>query len=66
MNPKFNDTFSYEVVFDSKAYSYFEKEYLEIILFDDNAPIAGKEMNGQSEAVDDMIGIARVPLKSIS
>ena len=66
INPKFNDTFSYEVVFDSKAHSYFEKESLEIILFDDNAPISGKELNGKGEPVDDMIGIARVPLKSLS
>jgi hypothetical protein len=66
VNPKFNDTFVYEVVFDSKAHSYFEKESLEIILFDDNAPISGKQLNGQGEPVDDMIGIVRVPLKSLS
>jgi hypothetical protein len=37
----FDDTFSYEVIFDHRAQSYFEKEFLEIIIFDDNAPIAG-------------------------
>lgn len=35
-------------------------------MFDDNAPIAGKELTGKGEEVDDMIGIARIPLKSIS
>lgn len=41
INPRFNDQYSYEVTFDNKAMSYFEKEHLEIILFDDNAPISG-------------------------
>lgn len=41
VNPKFNDTYSYEVTFDSRAVDYFETESLEVILFDDNAPIAG-------------------------
>ena len=41
VNPTFNDSFSYEVLFDAKALDYFEKQKLEIILFDDAAPIAG-------------------------
>ena len=49
------------MVFDSKAHIYFEKESLEIILFDDNATISGKELNVKGEPVDDKIGIARVP-----
>ena len=62
-NPKFNDTFSYEVTFDSRAIDYFEREVLEIILFDDNAPIAG--VGAEPSAGDDMIGICKVPLKSL-
>ena len=41
VNPTFNDTFSYEVFCDAKAIQYFERECLDVILFDDNAPIAG-------------------------
>lgn len=63
LNPTFDDTFSYEVVFDHRAQSYFEKEFLEIIIFDDNAPIAGQAFVNQPN--DDMIGKARIPLKSV-
>lgn len=45
VNPKFNDTYSYEVTFDSRAIDYFESESLEVILFDDNAPITGQGQN---------------------
>ena len=41
VNPQFNDTYSYEMLVDSKAIDFFERESLEVILFDDNAPIAG-------------------------
>jgi len=30
---------------DAKAINYFERESLEIILFDDNAPIAGVSLD---------------------
>ena len=40
-NPIFEDTQVYEVVFDAKTINYLQKENLEIILFDDNAPITG-------------------------
>jgi len=50
-NPVFNDHNSYEVTFDAKAKNYFEKEKLEIYLFDDNAPINGQSLN-QSDAND--------------
>lgn len=63
LNPKFDDKFSYEMQFDARAHSYCEKEFLEIIVFDDNAPIMGKELSGQAGPNDDMIGIARIPLK---
>ena len=63
VNPKFDDTYSYEVTFDSRAIDYFETENLEVILFDDNAPIAGQ---GESQSQgDDMIGICKIPLKSL-
>ena len=69
MNPSFNDTFSYEVLFDAKALNYFEKEHLEIIVFDDNAPIAGtgvgEDPNQHAGEGDDMIGSAKVPLNSL-
>ena len=42
VNPQFNDTKSYEVLFDAKAIDYFNKEHLEVMFFDDNAPIAGQ------------------------
>lgn len=62
-NPRFDDSYSYEVTFDAKATQYFESENLEIILFDDNAPIqAGAQEAG---AGDDMIGTCKIPLKSL-
>lgn len=63
INPRFEDSYSFEVTFDSRAINYFESESLEIILFDDNAPIAGQ--GADSVAGDDMIGICKVPLKSL-
>lgn len=50
VNPQFNDTYSYEVLVDAKAIQFFEKEYLEVILFDDNAPIAGVELDPNQQA----------------
>lgn len=64
-NPVFDDTFSYEVMFDAKAVTYFEKEYLDVILFDDNAPIGQGTDDKGTKASDDMIGTARIPLKSL-
>lgn len=49
---------------DARAVEFFEKESLEIILFDDNAPIAGMGSEGQAQG-DDMIGVCKVPLKSL-
>lgn len=66
VNPEFHDTYSYEVNFDSKAVSYFERELLEIFIFDDKAPITGKELNGKANQNDDMIGVARIPLKTVA
>lgn len=60
INPRFDDSYSYEVTFDARAVEYLESQYLEVILFDDNAPIVGQgNSNGQGE---DMIGICKVPL----
>jgi len=64
---------TYEVLFDAKAQSYFEREHLEIMFFDDNAPIGGIDDGGLEHGEpragaaepNDMIGIARVPLGSL-
>ena len=66
-NPTFNDTFSYDVMVDAKAIQYFEKESLEVILFDDNAPIAGVALDQNAGAAenDDMIGMCKIPLTSL-
>ena len=51
---------------DARAIDYFEKQKLEIILFDDCAPIPGTgEENDHAGGGDDMIGSAKVPLSSI-
>jgi len=46
--------------------SYLERETLEIIVFDDNAPIQGVERGGrqanEEEAGQDMIGTVKIPL----
>lgn len=67
INPKFDDVMSYEVMFDPKAISYFEKESLEIIVFDDASPIGGLNPDGTTVAEgDDMIGIAKIPLEALA
>lgn len=38
-SPVFEDHATYEVTFDNKFMSYLERESLDIIFFDDNAPI---------------------------
>ena len=58
--------YNYEVLFDNKAISYFEKEFLEIYIFDDKPPITGKELDGKAGLNDDLIGVARIPLKTIA
>jgi len=63
-NPKFNMSKVYEVSFDAKAVEYFEREELEVILFDDNAPVAGMSAANTNQG-DDIIGICKVPLKTL-
>jgi hypothetical protein len=41
------------VTFDPKFINYASKEPLEVILFDDNAPITGVERGGKSVADED-------------
>ncbi len=66
-NPQFNDTYSYETLVDAKAIQYFERESLDIILFDDNAPIAGVSLDqNQGAESDDMIGMCKVPLATLA
>ena len=48
LNPTYDDTFSYKVLFDANAHTYFEKECLEVILFDDNAPIQGQGLDDRA------------------
>lgn len=55
---------SYEVLCDASAQSYFEKEALEVIFFDDNAPISGADTGNQQN--EDMIGVARIPLECLA
>jgi hypothetical protein len=47
--PVFEDTQSFEVDFDAKLINYLQRETLEIILFDDNAPVAGVARGGQAQ-----------------
>lgn len=47
-SPVFEDTMSYEVNFDAKLIHYLQKETLEIILFDDSAPITGLSRGAQA------------------
>jgi hypothetical protein len=62
---------TYEVLFDAKAQSYFEREQLEVMFFDDNAPIGGindgalEHGEARGDNNNDMIGVARVPLGSL-
>jgi hypothetical protein len=76
INPRFEDTQSYEVLFDSKAVSYFNNESLEVMFFDDSADIPGQKDGGKSQdkVADkndnldegaDVIGVARIPLASL-
>ena len=70
-NPVFNDTYSYEVLYDEKAKRYFRQNNLEIILFDDNAVIPGTDIgqdprSGNIADGDDMIGSASIPLKDLA
>ena len=67
-SPTFNDKYSYEVMVDAKAIGYFEQQNLEVILFDDNAPISGVSLENNQNAAsenDDMIGMCKIPLTSL-
>ena len=66
-SPVFEDTMSYEVNYDAKLIHYLQKEALEIILFDDSAPITGLSRGAQAsgEQSDDMIGSAHIPLSDL-
>lgn len=68
MQAVFDDVQSYEVNFDGKFINYLQTEPLEVILFDDNAPITGVERGGKSaedNQAEDMIGIAKIPLMDL-
>lgn len=48
-NPVFEDTQNFEVKLDAKLVAYLQKEPLEIVLFDDNAPVTGVERGARSD-----------------
>lgn len=56
--------------FDDGAMKYLESQALNIVIFDDNAPMTGIEKGGQAAGpgteVDDLIGTARVPLADLA
>lgn len=68
-NPTFEDTKSYEVELDAKLITYLQREPLEIILFDDHAPVTGVERGGhadrESDQIDDMIGSVKIGLEAL-
>ena len=66
-NPVFEDAQNFEVSLDAKLVNYLQKENLEIILFDDNAPITGIDRGAQAsgEQADDMIGTVLIPLNDL-
>ena len=45
-NPRFGDTRSYTMDFDEGALKYFQTQTLDIILFDNDAPLTGIEAAG--------------------
>ena len=58
-SPVFEDAISYEVTFDAKLMHYLQTQPLEVILFDDAAPITGLQRGGAGDGgADDMIGTA--------
>ena len=70
-NPSFQDSQTYSMQFDDGTMKYLETQTLDIVLFDDNAPVTGIERGGQStglsgQEVDDMIGICKLPLVDLA
>lgn len=53
MTPKFDETKTYEVTFDTKLINYFEKEFLNVFVLDDNAPISGADRAASKIAGED-------------
>jgi len=70
-NPTFQDSQTYSMQFDDGTMKYLESQTLDIVFFDDNAPLTGLERGGQSSnlagpEVDDMIGICKLPLADLA
>lgn len=66
-DPVFQDSAPFTMDFDDGAMKYLESQKLDIVLFDDNAPMTGIERGGQSsgamgDEVDDLIGTCAIPL----
>ena len=69
--PVFQDSAPYTMDFDDGAMKYLESQKLNIVLFDDNAPMTGIERGGQSsgamgDEVDDLIGTCAIPLADLA
>ena len=70
-DPVFQDSAPYTMDFDDGAMKYLESQKLNIVLFDDNAPMTGIERGGQSsgamgDEVDDLIGTCAIPLADLA
>ena len=69
-NPLFNDARSYTLAWDDGTVKYLETQSLDIILFDDSAPMSGIERGGQAsgggQEIEDMIGVCKIPLADLA
>ena len=63
-NPAYHDSQSYALTLDDQTINYLNQNNLNVVFIDDEAPITGIARGGQGdgEGVDDLIGIAKVPL----
>ena len=61
-NPEFNDIQTYSTEIDAKFKDYTEEKTLEISVLDDSVNIGNTAKEIDRDHVDDMIGVAHVPL----
>ena len=66
-NPVYHDSQSYTLTLDDDTINYLNTTDLQIVFIDDEAPMSGIARGGQAagDGVDDLIGIARIPLGDI-
>jgi hypothetical protein len=65
-NPYFDDIRNYEVMYNSDFIEFADKNSLEVIVFDDAAPIIDEEEEKVRDEDKDIIGVAKVPLKYLA